>query len=46
MRAVARNKRCKVCGDFMVFRKGRYGAFFGCHNYPDCDYKEKYNPDN
>ena len=44
MRAVARNKRCRVCGDFMVYRKGRWGSFYGCHNYPRCDYTEEYEP--
>ncbi|MBR0294356.1 MAG: topoisomerase DNA-binding C4 zinc finger domain-containing protein [Bacilli bacterium] len=44
MRAVARNKRCRHCGDFMIYRKGRWGAFYGCHNYPRCDYTEEYDP--
>jgi ssDNA-binding Zn-finger/Zn-ribbon topoisomerase 1 len=42
--AVKRNKRCPMCGDFMVFRKGKWGAFYGCHNYPSCKYTEKYEP--
>ena len=42
MRAVARNLRCRECGDFMVFRKGQWGAFYGCHNYPRCKHKEEY----
>lgn len=45
MRAVARNKRCRRCGDFMIFRKGKWGAFYGCHNYPRCDYTEEYEPE-
>ena len=43
-RAVARNMRCRECGDFMVFRKGQWGAFYGCHNYPRCKHKEEYIP--
>ena len=27
---------CKECASIMVERKGRYGAFFGCSNYPVC----------
>jgi len=28
---------CSVCGDgFMVPKKGKYGDFFGCSNYPRC----------
>lgn len=42
-RAVDRNKRCPVCGDFLIYRKGPYGSFFGCHGYPRCKYKEEYH---
>jgi DNA helicase-4 len=42
VRAVNRNRRCKICGDFLVYRKGPWGAFYGCHNYPRCNYKEEY----
>lgn len=41
MKSVRDNKRCPVCGDFMVKRKGQYGYFWGCHNYPRCRYKDK-----
>ena len=27
---------CPKCGGNLILRKGRYGAFFGCSNYPDC----------
>lgn len=40
--AVKRNKRCPVCGDFMVVREGNWGAFYSCHSYPYCKYKEPY----
>ena len=30
MRAVERNKRCPVCGDFMIYREGKFGPFFSC----------------
>lgn len=35
---------CPKCGSNMVFRKGKYGKFEGCSNYPECKYikpKEK-----
>ena len=39
--SVRDNKRCPMCGDFLVVRKGRYGVFLGCHNYPRCNYTEQ-----
>ena len=42
-KAVDRNKRCPVCGDFLVYRKRPYGSFFGCHSFPRCEYHEKYH---
>lgn len=38
--SVSRNKRCPVCGDFLMLKKGPFGEFYGCHNYPRCSYKE------
>jgi hypothetical protein len=29
--------RCPKCGAPMVARHGRYGSFFGCSRFPDCD---------
>ncbi|HAM95757.1 MAG: Helicase IV [Candidatus Azambacteria bacterium GW2011_GWB2_46_37] len=31
--------RCEDCGGEMVKRKGPYGTFYGCINYPKCDFK-------
>ncbi len=28
---------CPSCNVLMVFRQSRYGAFYGCPNYPECD---------
>ena len=28
--------KCDVCGGPMVIRRGRYGNFYACANYPDC----------
>lgn len=30
---------CPECGGEMVLRNSRYGKFYGCANYPDCDGK-------
>ena len=42
--AVSRNKRCPVCGDFLVLRRGSRGMFYGCHNFPRCRYTQQYTP--
>jgi len=31
--------RCQECGGEMVKRQGSYGIFYGCVNFPQCDYK-------
>ena len=28
--------KCELCGSEMVIRKGRYGNFYACSNYPSC----------
>ncbi|MCR5827564.1 MAG: topoisomerase DNA-binding C4 zinc finger domain-containing protein [Bacteroidales bacterium] len=35
--AVASGK-CPRCGGSLVIRNGRYGQFYGCSNYPQCNY--------
>ena len=32
---------CPECGGELVERKGPYGAFYGCSNYPQCHYMKK-----
>ena len=34
-------RKCPNCGATLVVRKGRYGAFLACPNYPNCKYTEK-----
>ena len=29
---------CPKCGGNLVLREGRYGRFYGCSNYPKCNY--------
>lgn len=40
---------CPRCGAPMVLRNGRYGKFYGCTNYPQCegtrDYETPYYRD-
>jgi len=28
--------KCDLCGEYMVIRKGRFGSFYACSNYPKC----------
>ena len=32
---------CKVCKAPMKIVNGKYGMFYGCTNYPECNYKER-----
>lgn len=32
---------CPRCGAPLVFRRGRYGSFYGCSNYPRCRFTSK-----
>ena len=32
---------CPKCGSDLVVRKGKYGEFVACSNYPDCTYVKK-----
>lgn len=34
-------KICPKCGGKMLLRRGKYGQFYGCSNYPECKYTEK-----
>ena len=31
--------KCPRCGGNLILRSGRYGQFYGCSNYPECNYK-------
>lgn len=31
---------CLKCGGILKIKKGKYGYFYGCCNYPDCTYTE------
>lgn len=38
---VVEGKLCPNCGSALVIRKGKFGDFVGCSNYPQCKYIEK-----
>ncbi len=33
--------KCEKCGSDMVQRSGRYGTFFACSRYPDCNFTKQ-----
>ncbi len=41
---VVEGRVCPECGAPLVYRKGKYGEFIGCSNYPKCTYIEKEQP--
>lgn len=38
---VPAGRKCPKCGSELVYKKGQYGDFIGCINFPKCDYIEK-----
>ncbi|MDP3963184.1 MAG: type I DNA topoisomerase, partial [bacterium] len=34
---------CEKCGAPLVQRRGRFGPFWGCSKYPECDFIKKKN---
>ncbi len=39
--AVLAGEKCPECNNELVIRKGRYGEFIACSNYPQCKYVKK-----
>lgn len=35
------NKQCPKCGGNLIERRGKYGNFWGCSNYPNCRFTHK-----
>ncbi|MCS7201251.1 MAG: type I DNA topoisomerase [Dictyoglomus sp.] len=33
-------KICPKCGNFLFLRENKYGKFYACSNYPNCEYTE------
>ncbi|HDD64632.1 MAG TPA: type I DNA topoisomerase [Firmicutes bacterium] len=38
-------KVCPKCGGKLVLKKGKFGIFLGCSNYPSCNYSEAVDKD-
>lgn len=38
-------EKCPECGSDLVIRKGKYGDFVACSNYPKCKYVQKSKPE-
>lgn len=38
-------EKCPECGSDLVVRKGKYGDFIACSNYPKCKYVQKEAPE-
>ncbi|PIF45075.1 topoisomerase-like DNA binding C4 zinc finger protein [Chryseobacterium sp. 52] len=38
-----KNLSCPNCGGNLMERNGKYGIFFGCHNFPRCTYTRNKN---
>jgi predicted RNA-binding Zn-ribbon protein involved in translation (DUF1610 family) len=37
-RKMEKSKVCPKCGNSLIQRKGKYGKFYGCSNFPNCRY--------
>ncbi len=40
----ALDMKCPKCGAPIAIRNGRYGAFFACTRYPECDWRSSISP--
>lgn len=36
-------ENCALCGAPLILKKGKYGTFYGCSNYPKCNFTKKVN---
>ena len=39
--AAGEEPSCPLCGSLLYIRKGRYGKFYGCGNFPSCRFTKK-----
>ncbi len=44
-KAVIADFKCEVCGADMVLRSGRYGSFFACSRFPECNFTKQKTKD-
>ena len=40
-KSTPKKNTCPKCGAELVVRKGKYGDFLGCKNYPKCKYTKE-----
>ncbi|WP_268877755.1 topoisomerase DNA-binding C4 zinc finger domain-containing protein [Priestia abyssalis] len=38
---VSQQNVCPKCGGELSMRKGKYGSFYGCSNFPKCRYTKQ-----
>ena len=43
---VSTGEKCPECGNDLVIRKGKFGEFTACSNYPECKYIKKEEKEN
>lgn len=41
LKSMEQQKICPYCKTALILRKGKYGEFYGCSNYPKCKYTMK-----
>ncbi len=44
-KTVVVDMKCEKCGSDMVQRTGRYGTFYACSRYPECDFSKQKTKD-
>ncbi len=44
-KAVVADFKCEQCGADMVLRSGRYGSFFACSRFPECNFTKQKTKD-
>ena len=37
---IVKDRKCPKCENDLVIKRGRYGKFIGCSNYPECKHME------
>lgn len=38
--SIIRKMKCPDCGGKLVIRNGKHGKYYGCSNYPDCQFRK------
>ena len=40
---VIQDRKCPTCNHDLIYKRGKYGKFIGCSNYPECKFMESMN---